>query len=495
MTKKRNLIAVRADRLAAAALFCLLFAFAAYPQGKLQIPIYPDPPLWYNPSQKALDGKNCFYASGHGVGDTEQEALDAAEDNAFKEASSGTGSTIYGQSSDEEETAEDGKSRRTVKTVIEESKNQRITVDAKAIKRPTGDWEAYVTYRVRRNYNGAHDEQKDYEEYEKFKILEYRAIVNKYNRDMDELNSNVAAYKAKIKSSLAIAENTLDETEKSIKSHTASAVQDRVNDIAGILDSVRSWNNELVSVKEGDGSFEEQERALTLRLNRLKPMAPGGKFKKRVAIYTEDPDAPWRAKNIPKMLHSELREAITKRGGLKYELVERTEAVDKALSAGKGRGNISDELIKEMGERYQVDMMCIGTIKSADNLYILDVSLVDVETGNTEIGVHETSPLINPDKDGLAIARNAAKRLVNGGKGMDMKTLKTVMFVSAVSLDVLGAGIVGYGLYQDRDVAARIREGELGKNDAKNALRGRDVCYVIGGALLASGISIHIFFK
>ena len=75
----------------------------------------------------------------------------------------------------------------------------------------------------------------------------------------------------------------------------------------------------------------------------------------------------------------------------------------------------------------------------------------------------------------------------------------------AVGLDVLGAGAVGFGIYQDRRAASHkkdyiaIKEGT--KDDFDGAYKKvessrdmRNIGYIAGGVLLLCGVSVHIFF-
>ncbi|MDR2580785.1 MAG: hypothetical protein LBC85_07310 [Fibromonadaceae bacterium] len=86
------------------------------------------------------------------------------------------------------------------------------------------------------------------------------------------------------------------------------------------------------------------------------------------------------------------------------------------------------------------------------------------------------------------------------------KTSSTPLFV-ALTLDVLGAATIGFGVYQNTNVSKLYadykktpanqseldgKKAELKKvNDAKTI---RNIAYGVGGALLATGIAVHIWF-
>jgi uncharacterized repeat protein (TIGR02543 family) len=69
---------------------------------------------------------------------------------------------------------------------------------------------------------------------------------------------------------------------------------------------------------------------------------------------------------------------------------------------------------------------------------------------------------------------------------------------AAVGLDVAGAGMFAYGLYQERKVKYYVNDGKYKDraeyNNAKNAETNRNIGYVVGSVFLLTGISVHIFF-
>jgi TolB-like protein len=75
----------------------------------------------------------------------------------------------------------------------------------------------------------------------------------------------------------------------------------------------------------------------------------------------------------------------------------------------------------------------------------------------------------------------------------------------AVGFDVLGAGAIGFGIYQDRRAASHkkdyidIQEGTKGDFDdayekVESSRDKRNIGYIAGGVLLLCGVSVHIFF-
>ena len=74
----------------------------------------------------------------------------------------------------------------------------------------------------------------------------------------------------------------------------------------------------------------------------------------------------------------------------------------------------------------------------------------------------------------------------------------------AVGFDVLGAGAIGFGIYQDRQVASHKKKYDKIDNiqgdfdgaykKAERSQNMRDIGYIAGGVLLLCGVSLHIFF-
>jgi len=63
---------------------------------------------------------------------------------------------------------------------------------------------------------------------------------------------------------------------------------------------------------------------------------------------------------------------------------------------------------------------------------------------------------------------------------------------TAIVFDIVGAGVMVYGLYENANVGKHAKDFNL--TGAENAAKARNTAYIIGGALLVAGISIHIIF-
>jgi len=93
-----------------------------------------------------------------------------------------------------------------------------------------------------------------------------------------------------------------------------------------------------------------------------------------------------------------------------------------------------------------------------------------------------------------------AKSIETGIKSED-SSFKLPKWV-AIGLDVLGAGAIGFGIYQNSQVAShkekydKMEDGDFGSAYKKvaSSRNMRNAGYITGGVLLLGGISVHIFF-
>jgi len=221
-----------------------------------------------------------------------------------------------------------------------------------------------------------------------------------------------------------------------------------------------------------------------------------GQGKEKVAVYMAG-EEPRHAKGIHEVLGSQLANAISR--SEKYDAIDRTTDIVDLLSKEmdyQRSGSVSDEQIKAMGRQFGVDYLCIAKIVPFMETYNLDVRLVDVETARLKYSVVESSLLRN-SSDGYNLAKSVAARLVGGEKAeravANRELRKKAVSATAVCFEAAGVGMFVYGV--TRDIAANSRVLDKGSKEEIEELRNaRNISYIIGGALLLGGISIHIFF-
>ncbi len=116
-----------------------------------------------------------------------------------------------------------------------------------------------------------------------------------------------------------------------------------------------------------------------------------------------------------------------------------------------------------------------------------------------------SAPVQLEDPAGLELSNNVPGRIDPQVDTEEYKPSNNSFWV-ALALDVAGAAFVGYGIYKNNEVANKYNDyKDLGNNVAQSTLdrawkefedakTTRNISYVLGGMLLASGIGVHIWF-
>jgi hypothetical protein len=194
-------------------------------------------------------------------------------------------------------------------------------------------------------------------------------------------------------------------------------------------------------------------------------------------------------------------------------------------------GTIDDNQISKLGRQFGVRFVCIAAITPAFGSYQISARIVDVETAEVIfIGqafsrlrsaqdlTRVSDEVVNimfrgqaaprPDPAPPTVAQSPAtpptprttenvmedgRRRVNAAQPAPAKPPKPASFWAAIGLDVLGVGLIAYGIIENGNVTAGYNS-ENEYNRAKNAVTNRNIAYTIGVAALLGGITIHIFF-
>jgi len=215
--------------------------------------------------------------------------------------------------------------------------------------------------------------------------------------------------------------------------------------------------------------------------------------KQAVAIYMAG-DEPKGAQGVHKIMGGELARVIS--GSDSYLAVDRTEIILEQLAKEhtyQRSGAVDDDQIKALGQQLGVQYLCISDINPVGKRYYLDTRLVDVVSAEIMRSVTETSALKDAE-DMSRIARSIALELIEPEATRKARLLRKKIFrYTAIGLDILGAGMLAYGYYEETNVAKYVDEYAK-EPEAESAATRRNIAYIVGGALLASGITIHIFF-
>lgn len=235
-----------------------------------------------------------------------------------------------------------------------------------------------------------------------------------------------------------------------------------------------------------------------------------------VAVYVTGDSIPKTTKDA---LSAFLLDALVNSGN--YRTIERSEAflseIDKEHVKQRS-GAVDDAQISSIGKQSGARFVCVANITPALGTYQVSARMIDIETADVTASGISDSPLktldelkqvsaavvykmlgvrvktdqnfeLLTDKEQTALEQSI-KQTVQ--QTMQAKQPKRKSFWIALSCDVVGAGVLGYGLLENSSAQKLIDEGTYSK--AKETVTVRNVCYVVGALALLSGISIHIFF-
>ena len=171
------------------------------------------------------------------------------------------------------------------------------------------------------------------------------------------------------------------------------------------------------------------------------------------------------------------------------------------ISAGRiakfaGKLSLTIELYETMGGRLLGSFLTYGT--SIEGL--METIKAESPAMFEKVKAHYFSSKEKPKTE--AIVETEVKSIETGIKKEEPSSgLPTWV---AVGFDVLGAGAIGFGIYQDRQVASHKKKYDKIDNlqgdfdgaykKAERSQNMRDIGYIAGGVLLLCGVSLHIFF-
>jgi len=229
----------------------------------------------------------------------------------------------------------------------------------------------------------------------------------------------------------------------------------------------------------------------------IQPIAPEP-GKQIVAVYMAG-EEPQGAKGVHTIIGGELAKVMSESD--KYIAVDRTEAILEQLDREhiyQRSGAVDDDQIKAIGHQLGVQYLCISNINPVGKRYYLDTRLVDIVTAEIMRSVTATSALKDADEM-TRVGRNIALELLEAEKTRRQRALRKTIFRStAIGLDVLGLLSLTYGYIENRNVVKNVEliDGAHIKNgqEAQRAATRRNVAYIVGGVLVASGVTVHIVF-
>ncbi|MDR3012458.1 MAG: CsgG/HfaB family protein [Chitinispirillales bacterium] len=210
--------------------------------------------------------------------------------------------------------------------------------------------------------------------------------------------------------------------------------------------------------------------------------------KQTVAVYMAG-EEPAGARGVHNIMGGELARIISE--SARYLAVDRTEAILEQLAREhiyQRSGAVDDEQIKALGQQLGVRYLCISNINAVGQRFYLDTRLVDVVTAEIIRSVTATSRLRNADEMSRT-ARNIALELIETDRMREQRERRKQMFLYTA---IGGGGGLLYGLFENNSVKNHVNSGEY--PDADRAVARRNAAYIVGGALLATGVSLYVYF-
>jgi|GEM_PF-747008 len=211
-----------------------------------------------------------------------------------------------------------------------------------------------------------------------------------------------------------------------------------------------------------------------------------------VAVYMAG-DEPAGAQGVHYIMGGEMARVISRSD--RYLAVDRTEAILNQLAkehAYQRSGAVDDDQIRALGQQLGVSYLSISGINPVGKRYYLDTRLVNIETAEIIRSITETSALKDANEM-TRVARHIALELIEPEAARIARLRRErIARYTSISLDVLGAGLFAYGYIENNNVIGRI-DNDDGPEAARAATR-RNIAYIAGGVILASGITIHILF-
>jgi len=204
-----------------------------------------------------------------------------------------------------------------------------------------------------------------------------------------------------------------------------------------------------------------------------------------------------------------------------YRTIERSENFLAEIEREHVRqrsGAIDDAHISALGKQAGAQFLCVANITEALGSYQISARIIDVETADVIASGVSTSSLrtldelkqvsaavvyrmigvrMRTDRDFELLTEREQTVLEQSiqqtiQETMQSKPPRRPAFWAALSLDIIGGGILAYGIYEEFNTRNLNSRGDF--DDSKKAAKRRNTAYIIGAPLLLTGISIHIFF-
>jgi hypothetical protein len=213
----------------------------------------------------------------------------------------------------------------------------------------------------------------------------------------------------------------------------------------------------------------------------------------------------------------------------RYTGIGRSGAFLAEIEKQQQSGAMDDSHIIELGRQFDVNYVCITDIIQAFGSWQVSARIVDVESAMVVLIGEAFNPLKSAQD--LALVSDEVVEIMFRGRAAatpqpkqepaeppagaavrstDMQDgRKTAApppkpdaqpptqpmkpaFWAGIGLDIIGAGVIVYGLMENGNVDSRAKDWDY--TGAKQSAKKRNIAYTLGTALLLGGVSVHIFF-
>jgi hypothetical protein len=219
------------------------------------------------------------------------------------------------------------------------------------------------------------------------------------------------------------------------------------------------------------------------------------------------------------------REAVKNLPPSKYSIM--TSETVQSMSGAVLEECADENCVISLGSKIGADYIVRGTISKLGAKFTLSVEIYETENGtllasSDPIRSESIDELVDktaaacaemyrkfaeaqdyarkpPALEHPSAATPASEEPIKAQIGLAPQTPKLKpSFLTGLALDVVGAGLLAYGVYQNGDVKTYVNDGVYEDREkyenAKKSAANRNIGYIIGGAFLLAGISVHIFF-
>ena len=230
----------------------------------------------------------------------------------------------------------------------------------------------------------------------------------------------------------------------------------------------------------------------------------------RIAVYVIGDDV---QNNTKSALGTRLLASLVNSG--RYNGIERSGSFLAAIEEEQIKqrsGAVDDSQISELGRQFGVRFVCIANITPVLGAFQVSARIVNVETAEIAF-IGEAGSALKTITDLEQVSDQVVRKMFGGqaeskpaaaiaayaqhpAETGDEKSIKPSFWLG-IGLDVLGVGILVYGINEEQSIQRNVQAANYTParySAAKKSEKNRNAAYIIGTAVLASGIAVHILF-